>query len=143
MELNEQSQRLLVKNGEVGLDIYFLAPSVLDFRQTDEFRIEPEERYEGAPNQWHFTASTVEESDEMRYLVLMIPRHPEKKLNALPEIQRLDYGTVKGFQVGNEKILAWWGTGERGDFSTAGTNENAKLVVAYSDNGNKKERIVH
>ncbi len=142
MELNEQRQRLLVKSGEVELDIYFLAPSLLDFRQTDEFPIAPEERYEGAPNQWHFTASTVEESDEMRYLVLMIPRHPEKNLNALPEIRRLDYGTIKGFQVGNEKILAWWGTGENGNFSPAGSEENAKLMIEYSENGEKSKYLV-
>ena len=143
MELNEENQRLRVKSGEVELDVYFLAPQTLDFMQTDEFPIAPEERYEGAPDQWHFTASTIEDADEMRYLVLMIPRHPETDRNVLPEVQRLDYGTVKGFQVGDEKILAWWGTGEKGNFSPAGSEENAKLVIEYTENGENKKYLFH
>jgi hypothetical protein len=142
IQLDQQNQRLLVKNGEVEMDVYFLAPQTLEFRQTDEFPIAPEERYEGAPDQWHFTASTIENASEMRYLVLMIPRPPETDERPVVEVKELDYGSVKGFQVGDEKIMAWWGTGEEGDFSSAGTNERAKLVVEYSEHANKKKRIV-
>jgi hypothetical protein len=143
MELDETHQQLLVKSADVGLDVYFLSPSALDFQQTGKFPVAPEERYEGAPDQWHFSASTIEDADEMRFLVLMIPRRPDMIEHPQVDIKKLDYGSVKGFQVGDEKILAWWGTGEKGDFSPAGTNEQAKLVVEYSENGSKKKRIVH
>ncbi|KPL12170.1 MAG: hypothetical protein AMS26_18515, partial [Bacteroides sp. SM23_62] len=125
------------------LDVYFLSPSALDFRQSDKFPVAPEERYEGAPDQWHFKGSTVADSDEMRFLVLMVPLHPEKDADALPEVKRLDYGNVKGFQVGEEKVLAWWGTGEIGDFSAAGSEKNAKMIIEYSEKGEIRKRIVH
>jgi hypothetical protein len=142
MQLDQKNQGLLVKSGGVGLDVYFLSPEKLAFRQFDKFPVAPEERYEGAPNQWHFSASTIEDTDEMRYLVLMIPRHLEKELNPSQDVRRLDYGTVKGFQMGNKKVLAWWGTGEKGDFSPAGSAENAKLMIEYTEKGEKRKRIV-
>ncbi len=142
IQLDQKNQRLLVKSGEVGLDVYFLSPSALDFRQSDKFPVAPTERNEGAPDQWHFTASTVENTDEMRFLVLMIPRRLEKDVNPLLDVKRLDYGTVKGFQVGEEKVLAWWGTGENGDFSPAGSEENAKLIIEYIEKGGKRKSLV-
>jgi hypothetical protein len=126
----------------VGLDIYFLSPENMTFRQYDKFPVAPTERNEGAPDQWHFTASTATDSDEMRFLVLMIPRRLEKDVNSSLDVKRLDYGTVKGFQMGEEKVLAWWGTGENGDFSQAGSKENAKLIIEYFENGERRKRLV-
>jgi hypothetical protein len=143
IQLDQKNQRLLVKRGDVGLDVYFLSPEELDFQQLGKFPIAPEDRNEGAPEQWHFTASTVENTDEMRFLVLMIPRRLEEDVNPLLDVKRLDYGTVRGFQVGEEKVLAWWGTGEKGDFSPAGSEENAKLIIEYINKGEKRKRLVH
>lgn len=142
IEPDQKNQRLLVKNGEVGLDVYFLSPEDLDFRQSGKFPVAPEERYEGATDQWHFTASTHEDTDEMRYLVLMIPRRMTEDEHPLLDVNGLDYGTVKGFQVGDEKVLAWWGTGENGNFSAAGSEENAKLMIEYTENGEKRKRLI-
>lgn len=139
MQLDQKNQRLLVKSGDVGLDVYFLSPEKLVFRQSDKFPVAPEERYEGAPDQWHFTASTVADSDEMRFLVLMIPRRLEEDVNAPPDVKRLDYGSVKGFRVGEEKVMAWWGRGDNGDFSQAGSEENAKLVIEYIGKGGERK----
>ena len=142
MQLDQKNKSLLVKNGEVGLDVYILSLSDLEFRQSDKFQVAPEERYEGAPDQWHFTASTVEETDEMRFLVLMIPRHLEEDSKAFLEVKRLDYNNVQGFQVGDDKVLAWWGTGEKGDFSAAGSEKNAKLMINYQVKGEEKTTLV-
>jgi hypothetical protein len=142
IQLDQKNQRLLVKNGDVGLDVYFLSPSALVFQQSDKFPVAPEERYEGAPDQWHFTASTAENTDEMRFLVLMLPRRLEENVHQSPDVKRLDYGTVQGFQVGEEKILAWWGPGERGDFSAAGSEEKARLMIEYGQNGKMRQKLV-
>ena len=142
MQLDQENQHLFVKSGEVGLDLYFLSPEKLDFRQSGKFPIAPEERYEGAPEQWHFTAHTDAKMDEMRFLVLMIPRRLGEGTDTGPKINRLDYGTVQGFQVGEEKVLAWWGRGEKGDFSGSGSEENAKLIIEYKENGNERRRIL-
>ncbi len=142
MQLDQNKQELFVKRGDVGLDVYFLSPESLAFRQYDKFPVAPTERNEGAPNQWHFTASTTTDSEEMRFLVLMIPHRLEKDVNSSLDVTRLDYGTVKGFQVGEEKVLAWWGAGENGDFSQAGSKENAKLIIEYFENGEKRKRLV-
>ena len=143
MQLDQENQHLFIKSGEVGLDVYFLSPERLDFQQFGKFPIAPEDRCEGAPEQWHFTAQTVEKTDEMRFLVLMIPRRPGEGTNTGLKVKRLDYGNVQGFQVGEEKVLAWWGTGEKGDFSEAGSKENAKLIIEYSEKGKKRKSLVH
>jgi uncharacterized protein DUF4962/heparinase II/III-like protein len=142
MQLNQKQQELFVENGEAGLDVYFLSTSALDFSQSDKFSVDPEERYEGAPDQWHFTASTVDESDEMRFLVLMIPRRLKDEVNAPLDIKKLDYGTVKGFQVGEEKVLAWWGEGEKGVFSETESEEDMKLFLDYTEKGEKIQRVI-
>jgi hypothetical protein len=142
MQLDQKNQSLLVTRGEVGLDVYFLSPSVLDFQQSSKFPVAPEERYEGAPDQWHFTARTVGETDEMRFLVLMIPRHPKKNVNAGHEVTKLDYGNLQGFQVGAEKVLAWWGSGEHGTFSAAGSGEIGTLMIESTENGEKRKNLV-
>jgi hypothetical protein len=142
MQLDRENNSLVVQNGEAGLDIYFLSSSALDFSQSDKFPVAPEERYEGAPDQWHFTASTVEDTDEMRFLVLMVPRRVQEEVSAAPEIKRLDYNKVKGFQVGEDKVLAWWETGESGDFSSAGSEENAKMLIEYTANGGKETKLI-
>jgi hypothetical protein len=78
----------------------------------------------------------------MRFLVLMIPHRMEKGVIPSLDVTRLDYGTVKGFQVGEEKVLAWWGRGENGDFSQAGSDENAKMIIEYTEKGEKRKRFV-
>ncbi len=142
MQLDQNSQELFVQKENAGMDIYFLSPDKLAFRQSDKFPVVPTERYEGADKQWHFTASTLDPIDEMRFLVLMIPRRMSESENPSLDVKRIDYGTVKGFQVGEDKVLAWWGAGENGDFSPAGSDENAKLIIEYTEQGEKKNRIV-
>jgi hypothetical protein len=142
IQFDQQTQQLLVKNGNVGMNVFFLSPEDLHFSQTSKFPVEPEERYKGAPDQWHFTATTTEETDEMRYLVLMIPRRLDNEKYPLLDVKRIDFGSVKGFQVGDEHILAWWGTGETGNFSTAGSNENARLKIEYTQNGGQRNKLV-
>jgi len=142
MQLDRTNQELIVKNGDVELEVYFLSPEMLTFRQSDEFPVAPTERYKDADNQWHFTASTLKDTDEMRFLVLMVPRRIEEGGNFSLDVKRLDYGIVKGFQVGEDKVLAWWGKGEKGDFTPAGSEANAKLIIEYTEQGEKKKRLV-
>ena len=78
----------------------------------------------------------------MRFLVLMIPRRLAEDENPILDVKRLDYGTVKGFQLGENKVLAWWGRGENGDFSQAGSEKNAKLIIEYTEKGEKRKHLV-
>jgi hypothetical protein len=142
IQFDQKTQQVLVKNGNVVMNVFFLSPADQHFSQTDKFPVAPEERYEGAPDQWHFTATNTEEIDEMRYLVLMIPRRLDKNEHPLLDVKRIDFESVKGFQVGDDKILAWWGSGERGNFSAAGSNENARLMIEYTGNGEKRNKMV-
>ncbi len=141
MQLDQKNQRLLVKSGDVEMDVYFLSTDELNFGQSDKFNIAPEERYLGAPDQWHFTASTIGKTEEIRFLVLLVPHRPGEGFKT--EIQVLDYGNVHGFQIGDEKVLAWWGQGENGDFSEAGTDENARLIIEHTENGEKRKSLVY
>ena len=139
MELDRENQRVFVNSGDVGLDIHFLSGVGLDFRQFGKFPIPPEERFEGAAEQWHFTAATVEKTDEMRFLVVMIPRRVK---DAPAAVKKLDYGSVRGFQVGEEKVLAWWGETEVGEFADAGAQGQGRLLIEFFENGELKQRLI-
>ncbi len=140
MKMDTVNQQLLVQSGNSALDVYLLSSEVLNFNQTDKFTVDPDENDAGAPNQWHFSASNIEQREEIHFLALMLPR----RLNEIPrEVKQLDYGTVQGFQIGDEKILSWLGGGEKGDFSVVGwKKQEARLLVEHLDMEGYKKTIV-
>ena len=131
MELDPEQGRIVVRHGDAVLDIYLLCGSELDFRQCGRFPVAPEERYEGAPEQWHLTAQTLEKTDEIKFLAVMVPRRESEKPL---EVTAIDRGDSRGFQVGQEKVLAWWGEGETGGQS--------RLLIEYFEKGEMKKKKV-
>ncbi|MFC1613971.1 heparinase II/III-family protein, partial [Gemmatimonadota bacterium] len=129
MELDQEQGRVTVRHGDAVLDIFLLCEGELDFRQSGEFPVAPEERYEGAPEQWHLAAHSREKTDEIRFLAVMVPR----RTNEEPlEVKRLDQGELRGFQVGREKVLAWWGEGEAGG--------SGRMLIEYYEKGEMKRK---
>ena len=139
MELDRQNARVFVRYGVAGLDIYFMSQVGLDFHRDGMFPIPPEERHQDSPEQWHFTAGTVEPTDEMRFLVVMVPCRGRQ---APVAVKKLDYGSVRGFQVGEEKVLAWWGEGEVGEFADAGVQGRGKMLIELIEEGQTKQSLI-
>lgn len=137
MKVDKDQQQLLVQRGNAVMDVYLLSSESLKFSQTDKFTVDPDESKAGKPNQWHFSAANTEKRKEVHFLTLMVPR----RSNETPqEVKQLQDGVVQGFQIGDEKILAWLGEGENGGFTRADEKEeNAKMIIGRIG---KKEVVI-
>jgi len=114
MRLDESTGKISLTNGPVQLDVYLISDQDLKFSQTSQFLVPPEERYEGAADQYHFTAETGADSAQVKFLALCVPY---LKQDVPPTVQVFEEGTVQGFQIGEDRVAAWWGDGETGKLS--------------------------
>ncbi|MEQ6119174.1 DUF4962 domain-containing protein [Reichenbachiella sp. MALMAid0571] len=131
MKMDTINQRLLVQKGNAALDVYLISSEALDFNQTDKFTVDPGESDTGKPKQWHFSGTNIGEREEIHFLTLIVPR----RANEAPrQVKRLDYDTARGFQIGDKKVLAWFGEGEKGGITRAdGKEESTKLIIEHVD----------
>ncbi|OGG05415.1 MAG: hypothetical protein A3F83_09910 [Candidatus Glassbacteria bacterium RIFCSPLOWO2_12_FULL_58_11] len=138
MEPDEKNLSLLVKQGQARLAVYLMSDCGLTFSQTDKFPKDPEERYLGAPNQWHFRATTAEPRDRARFLVLCVPYRDGE---TPPPVKTLDLGEVRGFELEGEKILAWWGENETGGLEGYGEGRPGRMFIDLKDKGEIKKYL--
>lgn len=114
MSLEEGIGKLSLTVGKASLDVYLISNRGLQFSQTDQFLVPPDDRYQGAENQYHFTAETGDESSDVKFLALYLPYRAGSQP---PEVRMLEEGELRGFQIGEERVLVWWGDGETGVLS--------------------------
>ena len=69
-ELDEGQQRLSVQQAHAGVDVQYLGPQPLAFRQWDGFTPPPTKPF---PNQWHVEAGTREPSRQLGMLTILVP----------------------------------------------------------------------
>ena len=134
MDLNEEEGKISVAVGEAQLDIYLMSDQTLQFGQTDQFMVSPGDRYEGADNQYHFTAETSEEKAEVKFLGVFLPY---RKGETPPSVEVVGEGSVRGFRVGTDRALAWWGEGETGKL-VEGSAEGRMLIEADEQGTTRK-----
>ena len=111
MDLNEKEGKIALTVGKAQLDVYIMSDQSLRFSQTDQFLVPPGDRYEGADNQYHFMAETSDDKAEVKFLAVFLPY---KKGETPPAVEVVGEGSVRGFTVGTDRALAWWGEGETG-----------------------------
>ncbi|MEA1997460.1 MAG: DUF4962 domain-containing protein, partial [Gemmatimonadota bacterium] len=111
MELDQAHLTVSVHSGAARLKVYLLSDMDLSFSQSGKFPLPPTERYEDAPEEWHFTAATTAESGRVKFLALFVPY---REGSEPPEVRPIYNGNVRGFSVGGEKVWVWWGEGETG-----------------------------
>src|SRR5690606_38275692 len=70
-EIEEKENALRVDREKAGVDVRYLSPADLSFRQWDGFEPAPERRQ--FPNQWHVEAGTVEKAVAMDMLTVAVP----------------------------------------------------------------------
>ncbi len=68
--VNTQECKLTLQARKAGVEISYLAPFPLEFRQFDGFEPKPEKDF---PNQWHVEASTKPKSKELLMLTVLAP----------------------------------------------------------------------
>lgn len=69
--VDEAGARLHVEQPRAGLDVQYLSPVRLAFKQTDGFRPPPTKEF---PNLWHVEAGTTEARREMGMVTVLLPR---------------------------------------------------------------------
>ncbi len=87
MEVDAGAQRVRVPADTAEMWTYFVIPRQLQFSQTDQFTVPPEDRDIGKPNQWHLTAALQSETGTGRFLTIMIPRPRASFGVPAPEVQ--------------------------------------------------------
>jgi hypothetical protein len=69
-DVDEAKQQLAVQQPHAGVDVQYLSPSPLSFRQWDGFTPPPTKAF---PNQWHVEAGTREPSRRLGMLTVLVP----------------------------------------------------------------------
>ncbi|HUU27342.1 MAG TPA: DUF4962 domain-containing protein [archaeon] len=138
MELDQEQGTILVKRGRACLLVYLLSDTGLSFSQSGKFFPPPEDRYEGAPEQWHFAARTTEEKDRMRFLALYVPF---REGDTPPAVEKVVADNVRGFRIGDERVLAWWGEDETGKYEDYGEGREGRLFILLSEDGGMKKYL--
>lgn len=133
MELDQEKGTIRVKRGHARLLVYLFSDAGFSFSQSGEFSPPPGDRYEKAPEQWHFNAGTTEQRDRIRFLALFIPF---REGDTPPAVEKIEAEDVRGFKVGEEQVLAWWGEGETGRFQDYG---EGRLFLELAEQGGKKK----
>jgi len=133
MELDQEKGTIQVQSGRARLQVYLIADAGLSFSQSGKFDPPPGDRYEGAAEQWHFSAGTAEPRKRIKFLALFIPH---RKGETPPAVEEIASDKVRGFRVGEEQVLAWWAQGEAGSYRDYG---RGRLFLELSEEGGKKK----
>ena len=134
MDLDQEQGKISLTVGQAKLDVYLISDQDILFSQTDEFLVSPGDRYEGADNQFHFKAETSKDTATVKFLALFIPY---RKGDVPPSVARLSEGSVRGYTIGEDRVVAWWGEGETGELGE-GLPEGRMLVESADNGGSKK-----
>lgn len=130
MKLDAEEYVVELEEGNVRLLIRLIATEKLSLTQSDEFTVPPEERRADAPPQFHLKAESEQPAQEVKFLALLFPlQEAEMK----PEIELIEQGNLRGFRVGDERVLAWWGQGEVGALNESAQGEGRMLVETGQD----------
>ena len=90
MQLWPEKQTVLVRRGPAQMEVRFLAPAPLEFRQTDRFTPPPEN---GAANQWHLTASNITKEKEIFFFTVL---RPFRQGQTMPPLEPFWEGSLVG-----------------------------------------------
>jgi len=124
MAITPDQGKVTACSGNACVDVYLAAQTSLQFSQTSKFNVAPEERFAGAPDQFHFSAETAESSPSMKFLAVLVPyRRGEQP----PKVEPLVTGKSRGFRIGDDLVEAWWGTGETGILGDASSPARMRL----------------
>lgn len=128
MALDEDEARVTVAHGDVRLEARFLEPEGLAFSQETGWDPEPT-RPEDAPAQFHFTASTVEEAAEQRFVAVLAPyRDGEEPVYSDVEVLEAEGGMA--LEIDGAVILLRDPDAEEVSAAGRSTSQHAALIPA-------------
>ena len=93
-DVDESAGRVNVEQPRAGVEVQYLSPDPLDYRQWDGFSPPPSKEF---PNQWHVEASTRDKQQELAMVTVLVPYRAGKKPDWSAE--RTDEGDAFGVRV--------------------------------------------
>jgi len=132
MELQAPAGLVTISSGKARLAVKLLATVPFEFTQFGGFPVKPEERAAGSPDQWHLSARTTSRAAEVKFLAALVPY---REGEVAPEITALAGPQGAGFRVGDTRIAAWWGSGEKGAIRLEELSGDGRLVIRVKDAG--------
>lgn len=125
--LDERAGRLRVKQPKAGVQVQYLSPMPLGFRQWDGYEPAPDREF---PNQWHVEAGTQEKRADLRLLTVIVPERagqPSTAWNA----ERIESGTAIGVRVqrGDQTTLVGFRKADQGDAKLDGYSFESGVAV--------------
>jgi hypothetical protein len=98
-DVDEAKQRLAVQQPHAGIDVQYLAPQPLAFRQWDGFTPPPTKQF---PNQWHVEAGTRERSQQLGMLTVLVPYRAGQRPTWTAERVETNDGPSVRFALGDQ-----------------------------------------
>ena len=84
-----------------------------------------------------FPAST-NSAPRARFLAVFVPYRAG---STPPAVERIEEDGKRGFRVGQEKVLAWWGEAESGSFAGQGMEGEGRLYLELLEDGRTVGRL--
>ncbi len=128
MALDEGDARVTIEQGDARLEARFLQPAGLAFTQETGWDPEPT-RPEAAPEQFHFTASTVEEAAEQRFITVLAP-YRDGEAPGYSDIEVLEAEGGVALEIDGAVILIRDPDAEEVSAAGHATSESAALIPA-------------
>ena len=138
MEVDGTAASVTISRGKARLAVKLLATVPLEFNQFGGFPVKPEERAAGSPDQWHLTARTKIGAAEVKFLAVLVPY---REGETAPEIAAIAGPRAAGFRIGDTRIAAWWGSGEKGTIRLGELSGDGRLVI-HVKNAGRPETVV-
>jgi len=102
--IDEQKARLRLQLDQAGVEVQYLSPVGLGFRQWDGYQPPPTQQF---PNQWHVEASTREKQQTLGMLTVLVPYRTGGRPSW--SAKRLETASALGVQIeGEGKRLTLW-----------------------------------
>jgi hypothetical protein len=124
MEVDAEQNAVKITQGKAALDVRFLEPSSLSFRQTDEFPASPDRIL---PNQWHLTATAIAPDTKQRFLVIMNPQKVGEKSDY--SVENLSKNNALGLKLEQGNTINYLGFNYAAELELAGIRTDGKAFA--------------
>jgi len=132
IQIVDDGRMLRVENAPAAMNVHLLAPTGLEFRQTDRYEPEPESTAGKWENTWHLSAGTRAPARTGQFLAVLLV-HRKGQEASLPSVERVDGTGAVGVRLkapdGAEDLVAFR-TDPDAPSATCGGVEIASHVLA-------------
>ncbi len=136
----EDQHDITVTNDDVLCDINFLAPTGLEFSQTDQY--DPNPRSDITLREWHLTGKTPGKRKQIEFVTLYRIHRQEQDLGEIAELTKNEGGYILNVCVHNGQATILLPIDETSTLKSGNMTTKGKVAVQYKQLDNKTRVIV-